>query len=75
MKAGSSSSGHTTAAAALFSKKKGGGGAGTLDRYLQTGNQILPGWKQERINKKYAYWLGASGLPISAVAMWAGNFC
>ena len=67
VKAGSTSSGHTTAAAALFSKKKGGAGAGPLDRYMQTGKQILPGWKQEKIIKKYAYWLGASGLPISAI--------
>ena len=69
VRVGSSSSGHTTAAKALFAnnnsdKRKA---VGPMDKYMQSGKQSLPGWKQEMINKKYAYWLGASGLPVSAV--------
>ena len=69
VKAGRSSSGHKTAARSLFSnnnsqpKPK----SGPLDKYLHNSKQSLPGWKQEKINKKYAYWLGASGLPVSAI--------
>ena len=70
VKSGGSSYGHTTAAQALFSSQKLGMGqqsGGPIDKYMQGIKQSLPGWKQRRINQKFAFWLGASGLPISAV--------
>ena len=63
VKLGKSSQGHTSASQVLFS-----GQGGPIDKFLKTGTHLpLPYWKQKRIDKKYALWLGGSGLPISAV--------
>ena len=67
VKAGRSSFGHKTAARSLFSNNKPKPNSGPLDKFLRISKQSLPGSKQEKINKKYAYWLGASGLPVSAI--------
>ena len=40
-----------------------------MDRFLHQSvkQQPMPDWKKKRIYQKYAFWLGASGLPVSAV--------
>ena len=65
---GKSSSGHKTALSSLFSNNNylARSSSGPMDQFLRS-KKSLPGWKQERINRKYAYWLGASGLPVSAI--------
>ena len=50
-------------------KKEGGKSGGPMDRFLHQSvkQQPMPDWKKKRIYQKYAFWLGASGLPVSAV--------
>ena len=57
VKIGASSKGRKTSAQALFF------------RFLHQSvkQQPMPDWKKKRIYQKYAFWLGASGLPVSAV--------
>ena len=66
---GESSKGRKTTSQAIFSSaRKEGGVLGPMDRFTQqTTKQPMPDWKRKRIEQKYAFWLGASGLPVSAV--------
>ena len=68
---GGSSWGHTSSAKALFPEQKAegvSGRGGPMDKFVRSDSgKSLPEWKQKRINRKFAFWLGASGLPISAV--------
>ena len=64
IKKGETSKGHQTARQAYFGNKT----AGPMDNFLKKKtNDPLPNKKQELIEQKFTFWLGASGIPISAV--------
>lgn len=66
---GKSSSGHKTASSSLFTNNnpQHSSSSGPMSKFVCSSKISIPDWKREKINKKYAYWLGASGLPVSAI--------